>query len=140
MLDVDWPTAGLLADFEKAVSITATLARILLREESTVGLWTSSGNIPLAAGARHLRRIMRALAQIQLQPPEALRVYPEPGSRAITQIWIQYHGAGQRPAGAAAPTSGAGRRHTIDARKVALGEDPPAPSAAPRDLYRETVS
>jgi len=134
------PSEGLLADFEKAVSITATLARTLLREEAAVGLWTSTGNIPLAAGPRHLRRIMRALAQIQLQPPEARRVYPEANGHGVTQIWIEYHPAGARPAGAAGPPRGADRRYTIDVRKVAVSEDPPPPSAAPRDLYPESAS
>lgn len=89
------PTAQDAERFERAISVAASLARELTDGGAEVGLWTAAGSIELGRGAGHLRRIMRALALIEIgecrEPRAAPRLEPgcgllwvgEPGSLAI---------------------------------------------------------
>lgn len=126
MLDLRCPEApspALRERFEKAVSVAATLARILLRQGATVALWTSEGNVPLSEGTRHLQRIMRALAEIQPLAPDA-PVIPAPADEhEVSPIWIEYRAEEERPSELAGGTGrGAGRRHEIDVRRIVVPE------------------
>ena len=57
---------GEAEEFEKAVVFTASLARLLIRYEYEVQLETDSGVVPYGTGVRHLDRMLRALAMIEL--------------------------------------------------------------------------
>ena len=117
------PPAAMLADFEKAVSVAASLARHLLLGNTALGLWTSAGNIPVDVGQGHLHRIMRALATVQPQRPDEP---PAPAPRdlnLVTQVWIHYQGGtGGRTHG---PRPGRSS-HVIDVRRLHIPEPLPA--------------
>ena len=134
MLDLHFPPgAGRTqeADFEKAVSVTASLARMLIRRGVNVGLWTSAGNVPVHGGADHLMRILRALAQVQPLPPAAPAVAPAALAEHVDEIWIEYLPHGVHSKDAASSGAGRGAQRTIvDARRVQAVSDPAAPLAA----------
>jgi len=114
------PAEDLLANLELAVSLAATLARMLLRQECRVGLWTSMGNVPAGVGRQHLKRILRALAQVSSQPAGTTPVWPEGQLEDEAEIWIDYYTSDDRAArfGTIIP-----RRpgcHVIDIRRLAL--------------------
>lgn len=92
MLDLRCPLKRppqLLRDFEKAVSLTATLSRELLNGGAMVGLWTTIGNVPVSIGPGQTQRIMRALAQVEPQDPATRPVLPErdPG---VVELWVEF--------------------------------------------------
>jgi uncharacterized protein (DUF58 family) len=106
--------------FERAISLTASLARHYLNEGIEVMLWTPAGVVPRGAGPAHLKRILRSLALVEI---DDLNPHASPPSRVedMTQVWIA--GPGAAPAGerdgrqwAAYPT---------------LATAAPAPDAAP---------
>ncbi len=76
--------------FERAVSCAASVARDLLDRGFRVGLATRSGRIPADQGSAHLRRILGALALVDMRgapsPPPPMPM-PDEGSMAL---WIDY--------------------------------------------------
>ena len=66
--DHDEPDDQLREAFEKAVIVTASIANRLVQEGYEVGLETDSGHVPLGNGAGHLKRLLRCLALINLDP------------------------------------------------------------------------
>ena len=92
MLDLRCPvklSPAMAREFEKAISLTATLARMLLNQGAMVGLWTTIGNVPISIGPNQTQRIMRALAQVVPQSPSLRPILPErdPG---VVELWIEY--------------------------------------------------
>ncbi len=59
--------SAMAADFEKAVSVAATLARHLIGGQHSVALWTTFGRVAPGFGRVQLQRIMRALALLTPQ-------------------------------------------------------------------------
>ncbi len=111
------PAESLLLDFEKAVSLTASLARHLLRETTAVGLWTSAGTIPEGQGAAHLRRLLRTLARVQPQPQGgAAGPWPR-GPGSTRKLWVEYYA---RPALPPFVERASPDTHILDARQVDL--------------------
>jgi uncharacterized protein (DUF58 family) len=114
------PAPALSREFEKAVSVAATLAAMLIRQDAMTGLWTSMGHVPAGSGPLHLQRILRALALVQPQPPDAAPCPLDADSAQVSEIWIQY----REPAGAA-PRNGSARngpaRHILNVRPIADG-------------------
>ncbi len=111
-------SAKLLDDFEAAVSVAASLARLMLTQNIIVGMWTSIGNIPMGAGQPQQQRILRALAQVQPQPLDGTPVYPARTIQSM-DIWIEYFSAGDAAAGTRRFSSPGS--FSIDARKVIAG-------------------
>jgi uncharacterized protein (DUF58 family) len=119
MLDLQLPPEGetvLEEDFEKAVSVTASLARMLIRRGMNVGLWTSIGNVPVEGGPEHLMRLLRALAQVQMIARESPIVAPAKIEDHIDEFWIEFRS--RRHPSAGQPFATGARRSVIDARRV----------------------
>ena len=129
MLDLrcpDNPSAALLADFEKAVSVTATLARMMLKQGAMVALWTTVGNVPRGNGIRHLQRILRAMAQVEPMTPQAKVAPPELNDREAIEVWVDFMPVGGEGAFQPEPVVRRAPNHrVVDARKIEMPEDPP---------------
>ncbi|MCE5231529.1 DUF58 domain-containing protein [bacterium] len=106
------PPRETLEQFENAVSLAASLARHLIRDNAAVGLWTSAGNIGIGSGTHHLNRIMRTLACVQPQPPDAVAATPPRGLGRMTHLGFQFQSA------APFPGLGGADFHVIDVRKL----------------------
>lgn len=111
------PPGEMLLEFEKAVSLTASLARHLIRGGSAVGLWTSAGNIGVNTGQHHLNRILRTLACVQPQNPDSIPVAPPRASGRMLRLWIQFQPAASLPGFAG---GGGLDFHAIDVRKLKI--------------------
>jgi uncharacterized protein (DUF58 family) len=113
------PPDGLLDDFEKAVSVAASLAHDYLGRGIAVGLWTGRGHIPIGNGPRQLQRVMAALARIEADPggQQAPALDPEAGH--VTTCWIDFQGPPPRPRARSAAWP---LERRIDARRVAWPE------------------
>ncbi len=111
------PPAEMLGEFEKTVSLAASLARHLLRGGGAVGLWTSAGNISVGTGPRHLNRILRTLACVQPQKPDSVPVVPLRAMGRMTHLWLQFQPAATLPGFAG---SGGTDFHVIDVRKLKI--------------------
>ncbi|MEN6625771.1 MAG: DUF58 domain-containing protein [Candidatus Sumerlaeia bacterium] len=111
------PPQALCLEFEKAVSLAASLARQLIRNGAAVGLWTSAGNIGINNGPYHLNRILRTLACVQPQPPDAVPVAPQHGLGRLMHLWIQFQPAASLPGygGRGGPDF-----HVIDVRRLKI--------------------
>lgn len=107
------PPKEMLQEFEKAVSLTASLARHLIVNNAAVGLWTSAGNIAANSGQNHLNRIMRTLACVQPQKPDAVPVAPPRVIGRMMHLWIQFQPAASLPGFGNGPDF-----HVIDVRKL----------------------
>jgi uncharacterized protein (DUF58 family) len=57
-------------NFEKAIILAASVAKLLLEGDYQVQLVTASGKVPYDTGVTHLYRILRALAVLELLPHE----------------------------------------------------------------------
>lgn len=126
MLDLRFPrepSDHLRVLFEKAVSATATLAQIIVSRNGMVGLWTSSGNVPLGNGLPHLHRIYQALSTVTPQTPDERPVKPEREKTEVTQIWVIYKGVVARPE-AVMQTSA--NSEMIDVRRIESADPLPA--------------
>ncbi len=131
MLDLHMPPASGTAqeeDFEKAVSVAASMARMLLRRNAEVGLWTSMGNVPVSGGPEHLMRLLRALAQVQPILTDEPGVPPAGKGVNVDDIWIEYLPGG-RSGGAGNDEKMGPRNLVIDARRVQV-IDSAAPALA----------
>lgn len=84
------PDPALRETFERSLSVAATLTRMLTQAEAQVGMWTTMGNVPVGEGPGHQRRIMRALAEVSLQPPAANPALPDKPGGDVTEIWIDF--------------------------------------------------
>lgn len=109
------PPKEMLQEFEKAVSLTASLARHLILGGSAVGLWTSAGNIAVNTGQHHLNRILRTLACVQPQKPDSASVAPPRAIGRTMHLWIQFQPAASLPGFAG---GGGTDFHVIDVRKL----------------------
>lgn len=119
------PSPAILADFEKAVSVAATLARMMLQQGARVALWTTLGNVPHSTGMRHLQRIMRALAQVEPLTPTARPVTPEAAEKETVEVWLEYLPASGPEAFKPEPAIRRGRNHrSIDVRKIEIPQEP----------------
>ncbi len=116
------PSAALIADFERAVSLAATVAKLLLDQSHSVGLWTTMGNVPIALGQSHLRRLMRTLAEVVPQAPDAPVAAPDKATQTVAEIWIDYHRPGDITARPEMVIPRSPRSQVIDARN--LGDEP----------------
>lgn len=103
------PTGEMLDELERAISITASLAKYFLEDGFETGLWTPAGHVPQGAGLGHQRRIMRALALAEDEAFVGERTYP-PAQNECADVWISL-----RPAHEFA---GAGGGLHIDPSKV----------------------
>ena len=115
--------------FERAVSVAASLIDLLMRKETRVGLWTTSGLITPGTGQRHLRRMLRALAEVQALAPDTR---PAPlGIRrsGTTLVAVQWR---EQPFDLAEIVQGGVEDLlTVDARRVREAEPAPKLSSAP---------
>lgn len=73
---------------EKAISLTASLARFYIREEIEVMLWTAAGVVPRGTGPIHLKRILRSLALLQIDDMSPYAAPPAPPTD-MTQVRIK---------------------------------------------------
>lgn len=80
-------TAGEIEKFEKAVSVTASLAKYFVDHGHETSLWTPAGTIAKGTGPNHLHRIMRALALVEIEQFNECDSYPRSGPD-VTEIWI----------------------------------------------------
>lgn len=73
---------------EKAISLTASLARHYLGEDVEVMVWTAAGVVPRGTGPIHLKRILRSLALLEVDAmnPHAAPPAPPPD---MTQVHIR---------------------------------------------------
>lgn len=69
----------LLDDFERAVTLTASLADHFLRDGMTVRLLTATGEVPFGTGRDHAASILRALALVKPVPVYEGSTRPSPG-------------------------------------------------------------
>lgn len=129
MLDLRGPAQpgpALAADFEKAVSVAATLARLMLQQGARVALWTTLGNVPHGTGMRHLQRILRALAQVEPQPPETRPTLPEAAEKQTVEVWIDFLPTAGPEAFKPEPAVRRSANHrVIDVRKLEMPQEPP---------------
>lgn len=126
------PGPALVAEFEKAVSVAATLARLMLQQGARVALWTTLGNVPHGTGMRHLQRILRALAQVEPQAPETRPAAPEASDKQTVEVWIEFLPAGGPDAFKPEPAVRRSPVHrVIDVRKLDLPQEPPETVVVP---------
>jgi uncharacterized protein (DUF58 family) len=76
--------------FEKAIVMVASMAHHLLYNEYQVQLITASGKIPFSTGINHLYRILRALAMIQLLPPQAKQLALSPPDADSENFFLHF--------------------------------------------------
>jgi len=81
------PTPEETEAFEKALSVAASLARHYVEDDLSVGLWTAGGKVPFGRGEKHLHRIYRALATLEIDALDPRAPYTQPSS-LCQQIWI----------------------------------------------------
>ncbi|MHB8881828.1 MAG: DUF58 domain-containing protein [Thermodesulfovibrionales bacterium] len=81
---LDNVSAGVPGDFEKAVSIAATLARDLIAGGSTVRVVSGDTVVPFGAGDEHLLQILDMLALVQEAPGMKDPVIPDAEGAFIT--------------------------------------------------------
>lgn len=72
---------------EKAISLTASLARHYLAEDIEVMLWTAAGTVPRGSGPAHLKRLLRSLALMDVEDLNPHRAPPAPPAD-MTQVRI----------------------------------------------------
>jgi uncharacterized protein (DUF58 family) len=68
-----------LKNFERAVTLTASLADYFLRKGMRVRLLTATGEVPFGSGAGHVTPILRALALVKAVPLYEGSTRPSPG-------------------------------------------------------------
>jgi uncharacterized protein (DUF58 family) len=81
------PDEARIEEFERGLSLIASLAKHFIDDGYEVGLWTRAGTVPQGVGVGHLRRIMRALALAEIES------FTQGGDRPPTQldcadVWI----------------------------------------------------
>lgn len=97
--------------FEKAIVMVASVAHHLIYNEYQVQLFTASGKIPFATGINHLYRILRALAMIQLLPPQARQLAPSPPDADSENLFLHFD-----------PTSSATELYAFSARIIDVSQ------------------
>lgn len=110
VLDFNCPAEPSLAEieqFEKSVSVAASLAKFFLDRGFETALWTVAGSVPKSLGEGHLKRIMRALALIDIEKFKAAPAFPAAAPDVI-QVWIS-----SRPEVAAGAANGGNREKSI---------------------------
>lgn len=89
------PSPNQEARFEKAVSMTASLARALIDEQTEVGVWTTAGHVLPSNGRGHLRRIYRSLSRVSMGAMDEPAKMPSGLDPSHVKIWIQYQDSSQ---------------------------------------------
>jgi uncharacterized protein (DUF58 family) len=112
-------------DFEKAVSLTASLARHLLQHDCSVALWTSYGRVAMGAGRLQLQRILRALACVTPQSWEAEIPFMENEPLEVVSLWVAFQDLEARPAGVDRGFRRPPGTRLIDVRRLNLAEPNP---------------
>lgn len=123
MLDARQPLDGPQAaaqdrDFERAISVTATLAQYLIERGVMVGVWTPLGTLSHSIGRIHLRRILRMLAQLTPLPPDAHTATPAPQEHEALAIWIEFLPPEQRASRRHLLRAHGGEHHAVDTRRI----------------------
>jgi uncharacterized protein (DUF58 family) len=98
------------AAMERAIEVVAALARSLLATDHAVGLWTVDGTLPAGKGTAQARRLLRALALVEVHRVEGPLGRPGFSAGHPTTLVAARTGAPPLPAGAFA------RRLRVDAR------------------------
>jgi uncharacterized protein (DUF58 family) len=104
--------------FEKAISVAATLARYLIERHCSVAFWTTMGRVPMGVGRNQLLRVLRAMARLAAQPWDARLPPLEPDSAEIPSLWVLFQDPDAMPAGVGPSIPRGARARLIDARKI----------------------
>ncbi len=94
VLDINRPELRTPDDherLEKAISITASLARHYLANEIEVMLWTAAGSVPRGTGPTHLKRLLRSLALLKIEDLNPHLSPPLPPAD-MAQVRVSGHG------------------------------------------------
>lgn len=95
---------------EKAISLTASLARYYLEEGIEVMVWTAAGLVPRGAGPAHFKRILRSLALLEVDEMKPGAGVPAPPAD-MTQLRVRGGAIGELVGpGGAAEAGGAEKR------------------------------
>lgn len=93
--------APLAENFEKAVSCLASIANELMQMGYQIEVLTRTGRVPFDQGQGHMKRILRAMAIVELGARESAPMQmsnPEPGTMVF---WFEYGQSNFAPADAA---------------------------------------
>ena len=120
------------ADFERAVIVTASLARELLDDGYQVQLVTASGSIPFDTGSQHLMRILRALALIELEDAGGPMVGFFAADSDSRNYYLHYHGATDQ-------VSMSSNFHLVDLRDWKLPNPQPPDQKLPTHLQEASL-
>lgn len=88
------PTERDLEEFERSISMAASLAKHFIERGHETALWSPAGSIPSGSGERQLRKILRALAEADADAFRSTgrRLAPPP-TTAFTDVVISDHSA-----------------------------------------------
>lgn len=88
----DIQDASIRPEFEKAVTLVASLCRSLIHGGYEVQLITGSGRVPYGFGSRHLLRLLRVCALLELTDTlRGTHVMPEHGSPLLRVLFAEGH-------------------------------------------------
>lgn len=117
------PTDEDREQFERAISVTASIAKYFLDESYEIALWSAAGAAPRGAGPPHVSRIMTALALIEIEAFQAETPIP-PAPHGWPDIWITPHGErGGAGPGAAGPSAVTHERFVVDSTRFEYEPD-----------------